>query len=56
LARAAGDHQKTIDLLETSRNETADDELMTLFDQLMTAERAHKRAARVLLPVSGGGA
>jgi len=54
-AQVAIDHQKAIDLLETARNETADD-LMTLLDQFMTAERAHKRAARVLLPVSGGGA
>jgi putative membrane protein len=55
-AQVAIDHQKAIDLLETARNETADDDLMTLLDQLMTAERAHKRAARVLSPVSGGGA
>jgi hypothetical protein len=52
------DAQKTIDLLETARNETVDDELMTLFDQLMRAERAHVKGSDVvagccrLLPVS----
>jgi putative membrane protein len=48
-AQAATDHQKVLNLLETARNDTADDELMTLFDQLKTTERAHKRAAQAAL-------
>jgi putative membrane protein len=50
-ARALADHRRTLDLLEAARNDTTDDELMILYDQVLTTERAHKRAAQTL-PVS----
>ena len=49
--QVAADHQKAIGLIEAARNDTVDEALMTLYDQLMTTERAHKREAQIL-PVS----
>jgi predicted outer membrane protein len=48
MVQAATDHQKAIDLLERARNDTADDELKALYEQLLTTARAHKKAAQEL--------
>jgi putative membrane protein len=47
--QTAVDHQKALDLLEAARNDTSDDALRTLYDDLLVAVRAHKRAAQGLL-------
>jgi putative membrane protein len=46
------DHQVAIELLDSARVETADDALRLFYDELLTTESAHKRAAEELLAAS----
>jgi putative membrane protein len=43
------DHQRMLDLLESARVETPDDELRMLYDRLTKTARAHRRGAEDLL-------
>lgn len=50
--QAVNDHTKNIDLLQSARIETGDDDLRAIYDELLSTEQAHKRAAQDIIASS----
>lgn len=51
--RMIADHTKTIDLVEGAHKETRDEELRTIYDELLPTLQAHKRAAQEIVAAAG---